>query len=89
MNLQLILDARGNDAGVFIPMDDWTLIKINYPGIDCFTEEKTIAYTTSGQPLTKSQYQALVNEGIRQCKEGKYTSLEQLSEDLGYNYADL
>jgi hypothetical protein len=34
MNLQVIHDARGNDAGVFIPMDDWMFIKINYPDID-------------------------------------------------------
>jgi len=89
MNLQVIHDVQGNDVGVFIPMDDWMLIKINYPDIDSFSDKKTIAYTTSGRPLTKSQYQKLVNDGIRQCKEGKYTSLEQLSNDLGYNYADL
>ena len=39
MNLQLIHDARGNDAGVFIPMDDWALIKINYPDIDHLNED--------------------------------------------------
>ena len=89
MNIQIIHDVEGNDIGVFIPMDDWILLKVNYPDIDTFSEKKTVAYTTAGQPLTKSQYQQLVNEGICQCKEGKFTSLEQLSEDLGYNYAKL
>ena len=89
MNLQVIHDARGNDAGIFIPMDDWMFIKVNYPDIESFTEKKTVAYTASGQPLTKGQYQKLVNEGIRQCREGKSTSLEHLSEELGYNYEDL
>ena len=87
--MQIVHDVEGNDVGVFIPMGDWALLKVNYPDIDRFAEKKTVAFTTSGQPLTKSQYQQLVNEGIQQCKEGKYVSLEQLSEDLGYNYADL
>ena len=88
MNLQAIHDVEGNEVGIFIPKDDWMLIKVNYPDIDRLFDE-TIAYTTSGKPLTKSQYQKLVLDGINQCKEGKYKTLEQLSEDLGYNYADL
>ena len=56
---------------------------------DAYSEEKTVAHTASGQPLTKGQYQERVKAGILQCKEGKCTSLEQLSEDLEYNYADL
>jgi hypothetical protein len=39
MNLQLIHDAQGNDTGVFIPMDDWMLIKIYYPDIDRFNAD--------------------------------------------------
>ena len=54
-----------------------------------YSEEKPIAYTVSGNPLTRAQYQKRVQEGIYQCREGKYTSLEQLSETLGYNYEDL
>ena len=34
MNLQTILDVQGNEVGIFIPKDDWILIKINYPDID-------------------------------------------------------
>ena len=54
-----------------------------------YSDNKTVAYTTSGRPLTKEQYRKRVEKGILQCKEGKYTELEQLSEKLGYNYADL
>ena len=34
MSLQIIQDGNGKPAGVFIPIDDWTLIKSNYPDID-------------------------------------------------------
>ncbi|MBN8651067.1 MAG: addiction module component CHP02574 family protein [Cytophagales bacterium] len=34
MRLQVIQDGEGNNAGVFIPMEDWTLIKNQYPDIE-------------------------------------------------------
>jgi hypothetical protein len=34
MRVQIIQDSSGKDAGVFIPIEDWALIKINYPDID-------------------------------------------------------
>lgn len=33
MKLQVIQDGSGNNAGVFIPMEDWNLIKSAYPDI--------------------------------------------------------
>ena len=39
MNLQVIQDGSGNNAGVFIPMDDWNLIKSAYPGIHDLSSE--------------------------------------------------
>ena len=39
MNLQVIQDGSGNNAGVFIPMDDWNLIKSTYPGINDLSSE--------------------------------------------------
>jgi len=39
MNLQIIQDGSGNNAGVFIPMDDWNLIESTYPGISDFSSE--------------------------------------------------
>lgn len=34
MRLQVIQDSHGNNTGVFIPIEDWALIKTNYPDID-------------------------------------------------------
>jgi hypothetical protein len=34
MRLQVIQDGHGKNAGVFIPMEDWALIKTNYPDVD-------------------------------------------------------
>ena len=34
MRLQIIQDGQGKSTGVFIPMEDWTLIKNQYPDIE-------------------------------------------------------
>lgn len=34
MKLQVIQDAKGNHAGVFIPIEDWNRIKSQYPDIE-------------------------------------------------------
>jgi hypothetical protein len=34
MRLQVIQDGHGKNTGVFIPMEDWALIKTNYPDVD-------------------------------------------------------
>ncbi len=34
MRFQIIRDGHGKNAGVFIPMEDWTLIKNQYPDIE-------------------------------------------------------
>jgi len=34
MRLQIIQDGEGRNAGVFIPIEDWTLIKEQYPDIE-------------------------------------------------------
>jgi hypothetical protein len=34
MRLQVIQDSKGKEAGVFIPIEDWTLIKSNYPDVE-------------------------------------------------------
>ncbi len=39
MKLQVIQDGNGKDTGVFIPMDDWTLIKNQYPDIENTEED--------------------------------------------------
>ena len=39
MHPQIIQDSKGNQAGVFIPIDDWNLIKENYPDIEDLDNE--------------------------------------------------
>lgn len=39
MKLQVIQDSSGKNAGVFIPIDDWTLIKSVYPDIEILNQE--------------------------------------------------
>ncbi len=34
MKLQILQDNSGNPTGVYVPMEDWTLIKNNYPDIE-------------------------------------------------------
>lgn len=34
MKLQILKDHYGNPTGVYVPMEDWTLIKKNYPDIE-------------------------------------------------------
>ena len=34
MNLQVLHDSNGNNSGVYIPPQDWTLIKQQYPDIE-------------------------------------------------------
>lgn len=39
MKLQIIQDSQGKSAGVFIPMEDWALMKIQYPDIENINED--------------------------------------------------
>lgn len=39
MRLQVIQDGNGKNTGVFIPIEDWTLMKINYPDVDTLDKD--------------------------------------------------
>ncbi len=39
MNIQIIQDINKNTKGVFIPMEEWMIIKTNYPDIDKLGQE--------------------------------------------------
>jgi hypothetical protein len=54
-----------------------------------YPNSEIIACTTDGKALTRDQYKKRVNAGIEQCMRGESISLEDLSKELGYNYADL
>ncbi|TAN13613.1 MAG: addiction module component CHP02574 family protein [Chitinophagaceae bacterium] len=39
MKLQVIQDDQGKDTGVFIPMNEWLLMKNNYPDIETIDKD--------------------------------------------------
>lgn len=39
MKLQVLNDNFGNQTGVFVPIEDWNLIKKNYPDIETLEQE--------------------------------------------------
>lgn len=39
MKLQVLQDSLGNQTGVYVPMEDWTLIKTNYPDIESIDQD--------------------------------------------------
>ena len=39
MKLQVLQDNQGNQTGVYIPLEDWTLIKNNYPDIETIDQD--------------------------------------------------
>ena len=39
MKLQVLHDNLGNQTGVYVPMEDWTLIKQQYPDIESLDQE--------------------------------------------------
>ena len=39
MKLQVLQDNFGNQTGVYVPNEDWTLIKNNYPDIKSLEQE--------------------------------------------------
>ena len=39
MKLQVLQDSSGNQIGVYVPMEDWTLIKQHYPDIEEISNE--------------------------------------------------
>ncbi len=39
MNLQVLKDNMGNETGVFVPIEDWRLIKRDYPDIERLDED--------------------------------------------------
>ena len=54
-----------------------------------YQNNEIVAYTTNGEALTIEQYRRRVNAGVEQCVNGESIDLEELSKELGYNYADL
>jgi hypothetical protein len=39
MNIQILLDSNGNNSGIYIPSQEWQLIKQQYPDIEEITDD--------------------------------------------------
>lgn len=39
MKLQVLKDNFGNQTGIYVPIEDWTLIKSHYPDIETLEQE--------------------------------------------------
>jgi hypothetical protein len=56
---------------------------------ELYQSDESAVCTIFGEPLTHEQYRQRVNAGIEQCRKGACSSLEDISKELGYRYADL
>ena len=56
---------------------------------DFYKNNEIVAYSANNIPLTMAQYKQRVKAGIEQCINGQSVDLEVLTNELGYNYADL
>ena len=54
-----------------------------------YQNAEIVAYAANGEALTLEKYRKRVQTGIEQCIKGESISLEDLSRELGYKYADL
>ena len=72
MKLQVLQDNLGNEMGVYLPMEDWTLIKNNYPDIE-----------TVGQDLPQWEKDLIENRlnGI-QANPKRLRPINELFEEL-------
>ncbi len=77
MSLQIIHGGNGKPAGVFIPMDDWEIMKEEYQNLQAWEEPEP----------TKAEVLAGIKEAIEEVKlikEGKIKakSLKELLNEL-------
>jgi hypothetical protein len=72
MKLQVLQDNLGNEMGVYLPMEDWTLIKNNYPDIE-----------TVGQDLPQWE-KDLINKRLNaiQANPKRLRPINELFEEL-------
>ena len=67
MNLQYISDNKGQTAGVFIPIQDWNLLKKRYKELE-ITEENSIGIPDWHKPLLDKRLSAL-KENHNTCSD--------------------
>lgn len=73
MRLQHIKDAQGKDAGVFIPIEDWSLLKTLYPDIESAGNEIPAWHQAllDVRLLSMAAEKGAIEDGEELCKELK------------------
>ena len=61
-------------------LDDYSINRISKM-MDDFKNE-IVAYDTSGNPLTLSKYNDMVEEGLEDLRQGRYTSHEDFLKEI-------
>lgn len=71
MGVQFISDSKGNTTGVFIPVDEWNLLKEKYKGLE---DDIQVPHW----------HKAVVNERSEQYKTGKAgtTDMDKTLDDI-------
>ena len=49
---------------------------------DYYRDNETVAYTTAGKPLTKTEYIAQINIGLKQIEDGDVITDEELQKEI-------
>ena len=49
---------------------------------EIYRDEKIVAYTTAGQPLTQSEYVEQINIGLRQIENGEMITDDALGKEI-------
>lgn len=61
---------------------DEDLLKKIQATINAYEENKIVAHTVSGKPLTIREYRAEVENAVNEAKEGKYLTTEQFKKEI-------
>jgi hypothetical protein len=65
----------------YINSADERLLKVVKAVIESYQENDIVAYTVSGNPLTRTTYKAALEEAKNEIKKGGYTTQEDLEKE--------
>ena len=66
----------------YINLADERLLKVVKAVIESYQEDEIVAYTASGNPLTRNQYKIELTQAIKEINSGKFISQEDLEKLL-------
>jgi len=65
----------------YINSADERLLKVVKAVIESYQEDEIVAYTVSGNPLTRNQYKIELTQAIEEINQGKFISQEDLEKE--------